>query len=1163
MSMLPEDVRLRMALDQSRLNPNRTLMETVYGRPPSAAGIEQAKIGLQASDPEIKRRFLANAMADPGQMSAADMLGITDLHDIARVGEHIYQHGWGPTYEKGVDLALTMGYGTPQAGPGTLAGPLSMFGERPETGEVIEDMGVTGKVAAPIIGGLGAMGLLMNRGGRGRAPRMRQRQGGWIGGVNSKTANLDELAQAQEMTAHGKNRDEIFKQTGWFKDRDGWKYENPDIYLGIKELPPEAEKALASGRPWFMNLEDYYDNPDLYAAYPDLRKVEVQLTPHMKVTEGAYTGPSRKGSERVTVGTVDFDGTTQEIYNFLSQRVATHEAGAHAVQRREGFAVGGSPQGEQTRAKMEANRAMKDIDRRLDVVQAKIRETEAAGGDIQPLLQERFALIDQQNKAWQMGQTTGMPEYHALAGEAEARNVEYRMQLAQQMKHQGMTDAEIKQELRNNPPWKTMEFMRHPVKEADLVYRRDGGQAFATDDTPPALPAPPEGFAYDQPIPKQGVTGNRRLTKTERGSLAALEAQGATPRARQDVANNAIKYRNTYTPDTGPGAGWQPFDVRFRMFKGEPAWEIVSKKGEVGFNFARNPKTGKPWTRQEYAREVDRISNEMVVEMFRLIQRKDHNAGEIMKAMHWYRDFRNAVRREMGGYGDVYFESQAGTSPNTELSVNFRQGDEFTERFFRGEFDAQIRGVEQHLQAGGTWDNLPDALKPRKRNGTLYGMHGTRLMQIAHDAFRADSAGGAPKMREYFRSLAGLAPRGVIDVWAARTIQRLSGRRMPPPMLSSVAGTWRGSGTDTGGFLHAREPKAIMEGEGDKAFAVYPGMQKKGVPLEVTEEFGMGQDIIGAAVNKLRQSYPKIFGDLRDEELQAMLWLHEKNIWETNGWTNVNRDSVISKIHAENPRTRFQAGISATQDQTPTRAVQDQARQQMLTDLTADEGVWATFPDTYGRYGGENEVSFDVEVVAPAGYQPDKLFDNVLSVARDNNQWDAFVSEVLPEGQKHPNARPGVEIYFDPVDADDLVPRIEEIANRLGIDGWTLITDKKFDPATGAPAPREGGVIGVRAQWVPEISIRWDTDLRDKYRNNPGALVADRDTMIDAMDDLVNEVSDMTGVSHAMSLDYKTAVFGKNGAGDKLDDYSVSTPARRIENSLDRAVSDAILRLDD
>lgn len=323
----------------------------------------------------------------------------------------------------------------------------------------------------------------------------------------------------------------------------------------------------------------------------------------------------------------------------------------------------------------------------------------------------------------------------------------------------------------------------------------------------------------------------------------------------------------------------------------------------------------------------------------------------------------------------------------------------------------------------------------------------------------------------------------------------------------------------------------------------------------------MGQDIIGAAVNKLKQSYPKIFGDLRDEELQAMLWLHEKNIWETNGWTKVNRDSVISKLHAANPRTRFQAGISATQSQTPTRAVQDQARQKMLTDLTADEGVWATFPDTKGLYGEDIEVSFDVELVAPKGYQPDKLFDNVLSVAADENQWDTFVAEVLPEGVSHPNARPGVEIYFDPKDADLLVPKIKEIADQRGIDGWTLITDKKFDPATGEPGPRAGGIIGVRAQWVPEISIRWKTDLRDRYRN-PANIRADQQRMYEAMNDLVNDVSDMGGVSHAMALDYKTGVFGKNGAGDKLDDYRVANPKQRLESSLEQNVSDAILRLD-
>jgi len=79
-------------------------------------------------------------------------------------------------------------------------------------------------------------------------------------GANSRTANLDALAKARELTARRRDPVEIWKETGWFKGPDGqWRYEIDDAGLVVDpyattghglfpprvDQGPEARAALA------------------------------------------------------------------------------------------------------------------------------------------------------------------------------------------------------------------------------------------------------------------------------------------------------------------------------------------------------------------------------------------------------------------------------------------------------------------------------------------------------------------------------------------------------------------------------------------------------------------------------------------------------------------------------------------------------------------------------------------------------------------------------------------------------------------------------------------------------------------------------------------------------------------------------------------------------
>ena len=146
-------------------------------------------------------------------------------------------------------------------------------------------------------------------------------------GRMAKTANLGLLKKAQEMMGLGANKDAIWKDTGWFKDVDGhWKFEIDDRGLGVR---------------WGMDSgidSDSLRHTELNKAYPEFRKI-------MHKNEfGPERGHFKPGENRESEGLFDLDPEiyTQGENEGINRSVAGHEL-QHAIQEREGFAKGGSP----------------------------------------------------------------------------------------------------------------------------------------------------------------------------------------------------------------------------------------------------------------------------------------------------------------------------------------------------------------------------------------------------------------------------------------------------------------------------------------------------------------------------------------------------------------------------------------------------------------------------------------------------------------------------------------------------------------------------------------------------------------------------------------------------------------------------------------------------
>lgn len=137
-----------------------------------------------------------------------------------------------------------------------------------------------------------------------------------MAGPRSQTAALDTLADAQRRFDAGEDADAIYQDTGWVRGQDGrWRYEIPDDI-----------NAIDFGGHSASTLGQVYDNPRLYAAYPELRDMPV-----------SFADTSYGGGYNPQAITLNAAYTDQQAKEALIHEVQ------HAIQDIEGFAVGGAP----------------------------------------------------------------------------------------------------------------------------------------------------------------------------------------------------------------------------------------------------------------------------------------------------------------------------------------------------------------------------------------------------------------------------------------------------------------------------------------------------------------------------------------------------------------------------------------------------------------------------------------------------------------------------------------------------------------------------------------------------------------------------------------------------------------------------------------------------
>lgn len=554
---------------------------------------------------------------------------------------------------------------------------------------------------------------------------------------------------------------------------------------------------------------------------------------------------------------------------------------------------------------------------------------------------------------------------------------------------------------------------------------------------------------------------------------------------------------------------------------------MSSKPVKMQVQEERSMKRGTP----EYDKSINKAvknSYDEIEDVVRRAAEGDEAAKVILRQVGWYREFMRKGFDERGGAYPAFSDILGATSPNTAVDQNYRYAVEAQQRFARGDFDPQVAFAANYQ---GNLTKFPEeqlirreVVDPKTGEYKQYGMNSRNAQMAMADLWRQQEEGQAPKARNFSGNLGGATDAATIDVWAARHIQRMLGRkRLPPPAEGGVKGK-------------------MMMSAPDNPVGPYGPMP---MTLKAGGEFGFGQDMYGKLADKVNQSqllkpYLEQLGydNITPMDLQALTWFIEKEHWTKNNWTTKSGEGgSFEDEMSKFPSSRWQSGFSITQDKPPSDEMMAQARNVIEGSLKNDDDVmvYRVHP-TYGRYGGADERSFDVELTAKPDWNPTNWMASIIGEAQKNNQYDVFFSKRLDPSaaQSNPNARPGVEIYFqNRKDMQEILPILDEFTRR-GQDGFTFTTDLRHRErqSGGADTP---DYVGVRLQYIPEIRMRFDEDFRNAVVNDPQVLQDDLKSALDNMQNAIDAL-DKSGakIVDARVHHYDTLTVGKESYDDFL-----------------------------
>ena len=249
--------------------------------------------------------------------------------------------------------------------------------------------------------------------------------GGLLGtfvGKGSKLWKQADYNKALKLEKEGVTPEQIWQETGTAKFADGkWRQEISDVNSKITDNVYEGIKA---NQQYKGLMSDALEHPELYKAYPDIGDIET----------GMYAWKKPEGSYEVDTRTITAGGPSTGY----QKSAALHEI-QHDIQQKEGFAKGGNPDEVILDFQKLANQKREEAEKLFDLDQAfgslskeqlgsKADEIYSAK-DKALKLEEQAKFFDDKAKEAYLDSDKRFEMYKRMAGEAEARLTQSRMNL--------------------------------------------------------------------------------------------------------------------------------------------------------------------------------------------------------------------------------------------------------------------------------------------------------------------------------------------------------------------------------------------------------------------------------------------------------------------------------------------------------------------------------------------------------------------------------------------------------------------------------------------------------------------------------------------------------------------------------------------------------------
>jgi hypothetical protein len=182
-----------------------------------------------------------------------------------------------------------------------------------------------------------------------RSPLLRGPQEAMYLGEGARTWDPNAAAMADAISQTGAPLDQVRQETGYFQGPDRHIRTELDDSQAKLKMPDRVAQSplmeLLHGPKWdtksIGTLSDVLDHPELYKAYPWLR--ETPLTVRDDLPAGVRAGTDLNSGHLIVSGSRFADGQGPLLESLL------HEV-QHAIQNREGWAQGSSPEIEQHEA---------------------------------------------------------------------------------------------------------------------------------------------------------------------------------------------------------------------------------------------------------------------------------------------------------------------------------------------------------------------------------------------------------------------------------------------------------------------------------------------------------------------------------------------------------------------------------------------------------------------------------------------------------------------------------------------------------------------------------------------------------------------------------------------------------------------------------------------